>query len=164
MSALLQQHERWAVHVPAKVDVPWTDEQVAYLREHWKAGDSAAMIGKAIGRTRNSVCAKLDRLKLLRTRETPEANRERPHLKQIARSKVSGVKLYPTPLPGNTRVLQGPAWDPLPGTTPVAMMDLEPGMCKWPIRDGKPYLFCGCPSNAQYCEYHSTVAYRSVQC
>ena len=51
---------------------------------------------------------------------------------------------------------KGEAWTPIPGTTPVTLVDLEAGMCKWPVSDDKPFLFCAAPSveGKSYCQHH----------
>jgi hypothetical protein len=48
------------------------------------------------------------------------------------------------------------AWEPLPGTVPVALVDLDRGMCKWPVSEGRPFLFCGCKADegSTYCPSH----------
>lgn len=45
-----------------------------------------------------------------------------------------------------------PAYEDRPG---VALADLEPAMCRWPV--GKPGagLFCGCATTSRYCEDHA---------
>lgn len=56
----------------------------------------------------------------------------------------------PTPLPPPD------VWAPLKGVVPVALVDLEPGDCRWPVHGG----FCGCPNNGTgpYCDTHKAVA------
>ncbi len=50
------------------------------------------------------------------------------------------------------------AFIPLPGSTPVALVDLERGRCKWPIGDG-PILMCGLPApDGRYCTTHAKMA------
>lgn len=51
------------------------------------------------------------------------------------------------------------AWDALPGTMPVSLVELETGMCKWPL-DG--HLFCGAPAEGVYCPTHHRMAYKAV--
>lgn len=42
----------------------WTDEKVAELKTLWTKGDSAAVIGKTMGATRNAILGKVHRLGL----------------------------------------------------------------------------------------------------
>lgn len=69
----------------------------------------------------------------------------------------------PQPKPAELRVLKGAAWEPVPGSSPVSLIDLEPGMCKWPIGHDSPYRFCGLASGeGSYCEHHASMSRRSV--
>lgn len=139
-----------------KVDVPWTAEHEDYARQKWIAGESAGQIGRALGRSRNSVCAKLDRMSLLKTRKTPPANLKRPHL-NAGRPPNKPLHLRPA---GDTHKLRGSAWEQIADTPPVSLLDLEPGMCKWPIGDDRPYRFCGSetPEGKPYCDHHKRVS------
>lgn len=56
---------------------------------------------------------------------------------------------------GDKQVLKGAAWRALPDTAPVSLLDLEPGMCKWPIGETGPYLFCGAHTEGVYCAIHT---------
>ena len=42
----------------------WSEDEVRYLRKHWPLGESASVIGKALGRSRRSVIGKVSRLGL----------------------------------------------------------------------------------------------------
>ena len=45
------------------------------------------------------------------------------------------------------------AYEPLPGTVPVSLLDLPRRCCKWPI--GDPVLFCAVPTDGRnYCTEH----------
>ena len=62
------------------------------------------------------------------------------------------------PKPPSVRWENSKAWEALPGTSPVSLVDLEPGQCKWPIGD-KPILFCGAAADGVYCESHTAMAW-----
>jgi hypothetical protein len=36
------------------------------------------------------------------------------------------------------------------------LIDLRDGMCKWPVSENSPFLFCGAPSvdGKSYCQHH----------
>lgn len=53
--------------------------------------------------------------------------------------------------------LSAPAWEPLPGTEPLALHELpNHGLCRWPVGTEAPYKFCGCASvpGGVYCATH----------
>lgn len=44
----------------------------------------------------------------------------------------------------------------------ISLIELEPGLCKWPVNDGGPYLFCGRDDRSEkssYCCYHHRLVY-----
>jgi hypothetical protein len=46
------------------------------------------------------------------------------------------------------------AFQPLPGSTPVPLAELDRSQCKWPVGDN-PTLFCALPSHTgRYCPTH----------
>ena len=38
------------------------------------------------------------------------------------------------------------------------MPSIEPGMCKWPVSEDRPHLFCGAAAHGPYCEYHHALS------
>ena len=52
----------------------WDAKDVALLKKLWAVGKSAAQIGRRLGYSRNSVCAKLTRLGLRRGHKPPTSN------------------------------------------------------------------------------------------
>ena len=51
---------------------------------------------------------------------------------------------------------------PLPGSTPIGIMDLSATTCRWPVRPngGKDWCYCGLPVvRGAYCEDHGNIAY-----
>lgn len=61
--------------------------------------------------------------------------------------------------PSDKRALLGKAWTALPGSQPVSLIDLGPGLCKWPIGQDRPYTFCGEPSGERsYCSHHAKLS------
>lgn len=52
----------------------------------------------------------------------------------------------------------------VPGSSPVHLMDLDTGHCRWPIGEGAAVLFCAEVQDGDrpYCPAHSRVAYRAA--
>lgn len=132
----------------------WTDERVALLRKLWGEGKTAAEIASALGDvTRNAVIGKAHRLKL--------SNRVSP-IQQ-------NVKKAPSiPKPANSR---GSARKPVIREQDikikgVAITELTPRMCRWPVGDPKDadFKFCGCASapSLPYCSDHAKIAYQTT--
>ncbi|MBN9073987.1 MAG: hypothetical protein J0H34_20795 [Rhizobiales bacterium] len=55
------------------------------------------------------------------------------------------------------------AFDPLPGTEPIALAEFGPRTCKWPVDgiEGPGALFCGAEKeiDLSFCAYHRRLAY-----
>lgn len=123
----------------------------------WAEGKTAGQVSSALpGKSRNAVLGKIHRMKLA-ARETPikpakvkvpkgvRANRiakpkagKEPKTKNRAYHFGTGPLLpLADPLPPRAE-----AWEPLPGSTPVTIMDHTNG-CRWPIGDTP--LYCNLP-------------------
>jgi len=64
--------------------------------------------------------------------------------------------MNPLPLP------KPAAWAPLPGSEPIALVDLTSHTCNWPVGDagGAQQMFCGLPvSRNRFCVGHAARAY-----
>ena len=125
----------------------WTDAAVETMKRMWALGATVAEIADAIGApTRNTVTGKVHRLGLSGRR--PPARRKTPTRieadRQEAEQRVRARGL-------------------------ITIMDLEAGMCRWPI--GTPrtpdFGFCGCRVTddagipifgRSYCAAHAAVA------
>lgn len=142
----------------------WTDRNVATLRQMWAERASASEIAAALGMdvTRNAVIGKVHRLKLPK-RPTPVATNAIPEPKPKPKPKptVRAKPVYRPPprpeIPIEPTRIKAEAWQPLPGTVPVTMDDLERGQCRWPLGTELPFLFCGCEAlpDRPYCEAHT---------
>lgn len=125
----------------------WTDDRVNLLKQLWGEGKTAAEIAKALGEgvTRNAVIGKAHRLKL--------SSRVSPIQQNTKKQKSEAPK--------PRRVVQ-----PIPEFKGkgVSLVDLKPGMCRWPVGDPKEenFNFCGCKSlpGLPYCEHHAKLAYQ----
>lgn len=158
----------------------WTDERVALLKRLWSEGLSASQIAAELGGvTRNAVIGKVHRLGL--------SGREKPSASPVTKPRKPAPVLH-TParaapmFRGNTAlaVSEAPvmkafiATEPAPRRvpvevalvcTPVTIMDLREGMCRWPMGDpsSAEFRFCGGRSagaSGPYCAHHATIAYQ----
>jgi GcrA cell cycle regulator len=135
----------------------WTDEKVSELRRLWADPDLRAReIGALLGVTRAAIIGKANRINLAKRRfvDTPRASRPsraRPHAERAPQP----PRLKPVPIPKHEDPC-GQPWEPMFGVTPVTLIDLEAGMCKWPVTEGSPFLFCGAPAldGKPYCKHH----------
>lgn len=144
----------------------WTPAMEETLRVHWEInGFTAAEIASRMGLvSRNAVIGKVRRLGLsFRTyhRTTPSRPKAPPKPRKSRAGPPKPTRTFkPLPIlvepsPGDQRRLAGLAWEAAPGAPPVSLIDLEAGMCKWPIGETKPFLFCGHPATAGvYCQQH----------
>jgi GcrA cell cycle regulator len=124
-----------------------------------------SFIAETLGTTRNSVIGKAHRMALNGKVYTPKprkksgsgVNRVRA---SRPRPRVRVMRQVTPPPPPPEPIKPVDAWSAIPGTTPVGIMDLNAGMCKWPIGEGRPFLFCGCPAGvgASYCESHQALS------
>ena len=143
----------------------WNDDTLAKLRDLHKAGFACSYIAGVLGTTRNAVIGKIHRMGLNGKVYTPSPRAERP--KAAASPPKRRPPAQPKPIPRPRIVPRQPeppmlevlplpnAWEPIAGTEPVALVDLDRGMCKWPVSD-RPFLFCGCKAEegASYCPSH----------
>ena len=139
----------------------WDEESIELLKKWWAAGWSGSEIARRFGgyTTKNAVIGKANRLGLLQKQSgkarpiapAPKPkNASKPGVHLSWHRQVSAVEL-----PGDFARLKGEAWKADPNVKPVTLMDLEAGMCRWPLGDDKPFLFCGQHATAgSYCEHH----------
>ena len=146
----------------------WTISQMTQLEEMWAAGLSGSEIGAAIGKSRSAVLGQVRRRNLpfrVTLKRLPGGFPAKPKpprkFHMTARRRAAVHVDASIPLPKPEPVDLGPdVWAPIPGTRPVTMSGLEPGMCKWPIGEGRPFLFCGCEAldGRSYCPSHDAKA------
>lgn len=155
--------------------VAWTNKREDRLRELWtQTGLSAAEIAEELGGnvTRNAIIGKARRMKLPNKAPTKEEvhKKETGPWKRAARERemrqriLSKIKAKRPTIPTNARPSKSEAWEPLPGVQPVALADLVPSSCRWPIGQESPYLFCGkahVPGRS-YCAEHRAISSGNV--
>jgi GcrA cell cycle regulator len=168
------------VHFADPRQPTWTNERVQLLIELWTSGHSCSVIAKTIGGnvTRNAVIGKTHRLGLAGRRVAvrmsyPSVNRgpwsdERKARERKRRAALPKKEKKPPAPRVRAKVSRPPefnpdprnldlgAWDALADSRPVSLVDLEAGMCRWPIGTDSPYLFCGCQvvPGKSYCGTH----------
>jgi GcrA cell cycle regulator len=137
----------------------WTPKMIATLTELWSTKLSCADIAWKMGDdlTKAAIIGKAFRLGL-------------PPRKPIVRSRPPGPKkrkpkprrriVQPVAMPEFV-VLEARAepWRPLPGSTPISLMDLTDRVCRWPVGGDHqtPGIgFCGSPvmEGRSYCPEH----------
>ena len=145
----------------------WTDENIAYLRERYTAGDTAAKIALTLGPdvSRNSVIGKIHRLGL--NRGAARSSNDQPKKKVAAAGPKPVTKPVraaatppenPDPVP--VRASAPPAADP-PGADGLTIFDLESHHCRFPFGDKPPYRYCGARKTEGFfwfCQAHAAVA------
>lgn len=116
----------------------WTEERDTQLRKLRDAGLTFSQIAAAFGMTNSAVIGRADRLGL--AKQGQPATRSN----QKRRITVQEQSLPPTLATGS-----------------VALLDLEPHHCRWPVQD-VPYLFCADAKidSSSYCGYHFGVSKR----
>lgn len=162
----------------AKTTFTWDEESTKKMVALWMEGYSASEVAFAMGHnlSRNSIIGKVHRLKLKRAGKgfVPGDQRKRFDLpkapskpRQPKQPKVAAVKVAapaepaPPVIPAVPYRPKADAWKALPGVEPVALVDLERGMCRWPIGEGKPFMFCGASAKGKYCTHHRAVSLKA---
>ena len=152
----------------------WTAEQDALLRKFAADNKSAANAALAIGRSRNAVLGRADRIGV--TFQGPQSNQ---HRKTMAVERAgfkptwqNGERIKrPKTKKHRLRNLMPPkGWVPSPDDNlePVeplsgakTLMELRAGECKFPHGTG-PYLFCSAPTGDDedsYCPFHDRITH-----
>ena len=167
----------------------WTEENVADLKQRWGAKETARQIGAAIGMSRNAVLGKIHRLGLservnrkpVHRVEHADKGRRRnggavkEALKAArAREQKIAARGNQSPLT-NVILARARAMGELPACeavdlpqeqrthASVALLDLAPHHCRWPIEQDGVTMFCGADKHVgAYCEGHARLAYRPM--
>lgn len=141
--------------------MPWKTEDVDRLLSMKKHGATALEIARALNMTRNAVCGKIDRLQAAGVIKRPKVKTSKPGrpAKPLEARKAPAKLLKPDiviektqerrasidgpPLQADYRFVEKKeAWEPLPGSVPIPLLDLSPHTCKWQVSES-PRLFCG---------------------
>lgn len=134
----------------------WTEQRVAQLKILHAEGLSGSEIAAALGGvSRNAVIGKIHRLRLATRGKTTRPSRVRK-------------KRPPRPVPDSF----APTWQPAPLFIPaanlpplrLAILELQPDECRFPVTDETPFLFCGHPQthDSSYCFHHHKLTHSHV--
>lgn len=137
----------------------WTDERMQTLVTLWEAGQSAAVIAKALGGvSRSAVIGKAHRLRLGK-RVTVKDLRNRQSLRTTRAHTARKAKLPPRSHWPVVPVVSRPDVGG-PVSRNKTLLDLEPHECRWPYGDEIPYVFCGhgVAPGLSYCPHHARIA------
>lgn len=151
----------------------WSQERLGVLKELWNEGYPASRCAAILGGgiTRNSVISAVHRYKLSdRPPVARAAYRQRhvPPALATKRKKVGAIMdRVPPPTEAEIEYLRGSAWEPLPGSLSLSLLELSEHTCKWPEGESN-FTFCGLPVLAvsdkrePYCPVHHKRAHPRV--
>jgi hypothetical protein len=129
----------------------WEPAEVALCEQLWTEGYSAAKIGERMGRSRNSIIRKVQKLCL------PVREWSGDHVVKGARTRslpLKTVKVWDKPPAPRRAAVVPPPDEPTPLGEPG---ELSTKGCKWPMHaTGQPWVNCGHErhGNANWCAYH----------
>lgn len=143
----------------------WTPERTDTARGLWLAGNTASHIAGVLGSvTKNGVLGKMHKLGLARY----ERPRRQPKAKvrsavQRNRDRETVLRIQRAPHLTSAPLAKTEAWNALPGSSPIGLLDLTDKTCRWPIGE-RPFRFCGCApiAGSTYCGAHHALATRVV--
>jgi hypothetical protein len=149
------------------IDKSWTRPEFVVLKNNWGKLSAFELMKLLPGRSRSAIIGAAHRAGLTagpkdaRTKQKLVPPPIRSHSivpnKSIAKSIGMAAKAPPMP---TEPLPKEAAFDPLPGSTPVHIYDLEPHHCRWPTGH---WLFCGCEkTDGPYCAAHQQIATRGV--
>ncbi len=166
----------------------WSEQQMFLLRKMAMDDKSASVIAAAIGKSRNSVIGRCDRLKI-RLGGRPRCVKNKPSFKTpVAKRNHREVQNGINSTSGTYRVGRDSAQtgkadsavvarvlDPTnapAGALMLTLMEIGTGQCRWPFEiesefpGQKPQIkFCGCPvtTGASWCAVHAKRAFAEKQ-
>ena len=171
-------YDRWRELHPSVHQKSWTEERVALLKQFWLEGLSASQCARQIGGFENcvdggrsAVIGKIHRLGLagrqpgtrrkLTVKKPKKAKTAKPAFRQPGNPIVRGLYEFgPEPFTPNPEIF-------IPVEERKALIDLEPGDCRFPIdrADGRGFDFCAREKvkGLPYCQPHATVCFQPPQ-
>lgn len=154
----------------------WSEERVEQLKTLWAQGYSATRIaGKLRHVSRSAVLCKVSRLGLpaRETRVTvrgscphKQRNKSTRQRRNAGRSYFGRPRKYEPPKnqPADNAILTAEIWQATPGQTIIPLIDLEKGMCRWPLGDplSEEFGYCGAQQapGVCFCAHHARLAYK----
>lgn len=146
----------------------WTEGNMSRLTELWIEGLSGNQIAVAmnIGISRNAVIGKVHRMGLplrrLKMPKTQARGRRWGGRREASLARESLARIRSAPALKSAPMPHSEAWKPIPGTSPISLLELTDQTCRWPLGDDRPFKFCGClPAyGSPYCATHKANATR----
>lgn len=150
-------------------DNPWTIEEDATLKELYCEGYSSRQISDRLGRTRNAVVGRWDRLGLngsalkdLRWNSTQAVTRRSNGMsktQQDAKANNDRPVWHRTP-DDEKQEPYIPKLDPVAAPMMIGIMELTSKTCRWPYGT-ENFLYCGCRTEPGrvYCPEHARRAW-----
>lgn len=148
--------------------VPWTDEEVEYLKERWEscqvtAKEIAAEMTERFGRSlsRNAIIGRSHRMNL-QSKKPPPAKKPEP---RVPKSLNLPEAPRPHAMTEDGVPIRAELWMPPRPIEGVTIMELENDMCRWPMsNDTWNMIYCGCrgcdvTAGRSYCGPHQKVAF-----
>lgn len=129
----------------------WHPEHIEKLRIHVAEGLTGGQIGTLLGKTRSAIMgmAKRQGLKFGLGRERPKAKRPVKKCVMLPLPQCPSMPyLTPMELPVRTKPK-----DPVT-LGDYTIMQLKDCMCRWPMNDQAPFMFCGANTDSVYCPKH----------
>ena len=141
------------------IDMSWTEEKVAKLKELWGKGNTASQIAEIIGGiSRNAVIGKAHRLNLSAKIKTRSATSSQNYENSLEE------KNYKTRRGRKSKFKSLIIEKDFEPENPKQLEELDENSCKWPIGhpDEKSFYFCGRSSlkDFSYCKLHLLYAYQ----
>ena len=145
----------------------WTPENVEKLKKLWNDGYSASKCAGMIGGcTRNSIVGKVHRLglagRVTAQRQSVNADRYKHAAAMVRRNAARQARVRPPEV--EAQPMPEIEFEDRPG---VAILDLEPHHCRWPLGElmQRSTEFCGHPHQpgSPYCPNHHHMAHTKVQ-
>lgn len=144
---------------------PWTAADIATLKALRSCGVSFRKIAERLGRTRNAIIGKANRLKLPQLRAVPpRPTAVHPQSISAARARStarSAGKVWPEPEPSPE-----PLRDLNAGTIArVSFDDLECHHCRWPVDTTQGVGYCGLDAvpGMSWCDEHRKRVFSAVE-
>ena len=145
----------------------WSLKERDILRRMWTAGTHINQIIKALDVSKGSIIGMASRMGLTRKRSTSVPRNKKLLNKGRRVMKRKGNPKWGRTMSSKSRKSNKPfekyvpeVHVPIPGSTPVEMVDLKHQHCKFPFGEKHNMLFCGMPSpnHHAYCDEHRAVA------
>jgi len=166
----------------SQVPRPISDEEEALIIRLWKERKTGSQIGAAVGRSRNAIMGKLNRLRSKGVIELlPEGEarfkpkspvaapvsqpKKTPSLAVVPSLSQKAEKVNNPPLERITSLFVPPEPAPEP-MDPIKFTDLKPMSCRYVVSGKRPenFLFCGMDKKrGAYCAEHAALSYVSVE-